>query len=1007
MERDFSRCAITVSQPRKCLASARILAGTIWIGAESGVYRFANGRVEEAGKGMAVSVVAAAAGLAVAAIGPLGQGVPRTTTLFRIWRVGDKLRSEAVMSLDSPGPLTIDPSGMILYPLPGKGWAEVRVADVAAWRPGVQLPVIRHAIANFPENGYTKVLRDHSGCLWIGADGGNVYDCGEGLREAPFHGANPRFNLHEGPDGKMVLWGDGLLAVGRPGSFRVATRANGLPGLVDAVSGADGTIWLGTTHGLYRFASPFQVEYWTIREGIAEAPWSIARSGRRVYAGLDLGRIVALSEDRQRWGAVANFENRAAVSAMAGAEDGTLVAGLRGGGAVLLGPDGKVLARTEKDRPKVGMRLVRTAEGEVWLGGSLLGRLTRVGSLLKWEEHPLLTKPSANVLAVRYEEHSRKLLACYNGGLVMRDEHGGWREFGARDGLSMNGCWSLAALPNGDIWYAYFGRAIALIRPAADGGINVRQYGADAGIPEPGNDTLDADQRGWLWRGGEVGIYVADAAEAEAGEWLQLDQSDGFPANGMNSGSVFVDNDRSLWWGSDNDLAHYLPPEDLVAPRSSPRIFVSAFSWDGASPRLAEAVAGLPHGSNATAHIGSLQFDRRNGLRLRYRILPEQSSWRESANLDLPLGTLSSGAHTLEVQARIFTGPWSPTLRQSMKVLGPVWNSWPLALLFAVIGATLAAGGYLLRRKRQTEYAALLPDLAPWRLGALLPEVDEVAGALLNSRFEVGALLARGGFANVMDAYDRVRKQRCAVKVFRGEVKDNVWVQRRFEQEVAALKKVRHPNVVSIYAHGNTPSGAPYLVMEFVEGKSLRETLVETGSLSPGRTARILRHLADALDAIHEQGVFHRDVKPENVIVRNKDRREEEAVLIDFSIAIVKDANETLYGLSRAAGSFDYMAPEQAIGYADASSDTYSLAKLAVEMLTGRQMKELLPDAALDLPDRVRELLKTLDFNLSQEAIDMLAGALEFDPAKRPNGSGHFAHPLVRDLESDVRSGAG
>jgi serine/threonine-protein kinase len=218
---------------------------------------------------------------------------------------------------------------------------------------------------------------------------------------------------------------------------------------------------------------------------------------------------------------------------------------------------------------------------------------------------------------------------------------------------------------------------------------------------------------------------------------------------------------------------------------------------------------------------------------------------------------------------------------------------------------------------------------------------------------------------------------------------------------------VRHPNVVSIYAHGNTASGAPYLVMEFVEGKSLRETLVETGSLSPGRTAKILRHLADALDAIHEQGIFHRDVKPENVIVRNKGRREEEAVLIDFSIAIVKDANETLYGLSRAAGSFDYMAPEQAIGYADASSDTYSLAKLAVEMLTGRQMKELLPDAALDLPDRVRELLKTLDFNLSQEAIDMLAGALEFDPAKRPNGSGHFAHPLVRDLESDVRSGAG
>jgi serine/threonine protein kinase len=142
-------------------------------------------------------------------------------------------------------------------------------------------------------------------------------------------------------------------------------------------------------------------------------------------------------------------------------------------------------------------------------------------------------------------------------------------------------------------------------------------------------------------------------------------------------------------------------------------------------------------------------------------------------------------------------------------------------------------------------------------------------------------------------------------------------------------------------------------------------------------------------------------VKPENVIVRNESSPGEEAVLIDFSIAIVKDANEALYGLSRAAGSFDYMAPEQAVGYAEAASDIYSLAKLAIEMLTGRRVKDLLPDAALDLPDRVRKLLQSLDVKLSQETIDMLAGALEFDPAKRPHGAGDFARPLVRDLESE------
>jgi tRNA A-37 threonylcarbamoyl transferase component Bud32 len=404
------------------------------------------------------------------------------------------------------------------------------------------------------------------------------------------------------------------------------------------------------------------------------------------------------------------------------------------------------------------------------------------------------------------------------------------------------------------------------------------------------------------------------------------------------------------------------------------------------------------------AHIGSLQFDRRNALRLRYRILPEQSSWRESSSLDLPLGALSSGAHTLQVQGRVFTGPWSPTLSRSLTVLRPAWLSWPLWLLYAITSAMLASGSYVWNRRRMAEKAELLPNLAAWRLGALLPEVQELSGTLLDSRFEVGELLARGGFANVMEGYDRERKQRCAVKVFRSEVKDKAWIQRRFEQEVAALRKVRHPNVVSIYAHGSAPSGAPYLVMEFVEGKNLREVL-ECGALPPRRTARILRQLAGALDAIHAQDIWHRDVKPENVIVRNEGSPEEEAVLIDFSIAIVKDANETLYGLSRAAGSFDYMAPEQAIGYAEPSSDIYSLAKLAIEMLTGQRLSHLLPAASLDLPDRVRELLKSLDVKLSQDAIDMLAGALEFDPSKRPHVAGSFIGPLVNDLDSDAPIG--
>jgi serine/threonine-protein kinase len=182
--------------------------------------------------------------------------------------------------------------------------------------------------------------------------------------------------------------------------------------------------------------------------------------------------------------------------------------------------------------------------------------------------------------------------------------------------------------------------------------------------------------------------------------------------------------------------------------------------------------------------------------------------------------------------------------------------------------------------------------------------------------------------------------------------------------------------------------------MEFIEGRSLREVL-EDGALTLHSTARMLQQLAGALDAIHAHRIWHRDVKPENIMVRHEKSDEEQAILIDFSIAIVKDANETLYGLSRAAGTFDYMAPEQAIGYAGASSDIYSLSKIVVEMLTGRRLSHLLPDACLDLPERVRELLTSLNLGLNLETIDLLARALEFDPTKRPQAAGPLAKTML------------
>src|SRR6202042_737244 len=167
-------------------------------------------------------------------------------------------------------------------------------------------------------------------------------------------------------------------------------------------------VWVATlVGGLYRFASPFRIEYWTFRDGLTDTPWAITRSGDRVYAGMNK-RIVVLRDDRSRWETVAFFREGTLVSGLLSAHGGTLLAGIKGDGAVQLSSEGAVIARTGKEDPPGVMRLARIPDGEIWLGQTRLGRIRRAGKVLEFEDHPLKTQPSYFVLAIKYEKVTRR-----------------------------------------------------------------------------------------------------------------------------------------------------------------------------------------------------------------------------------------------------------------------------------------------------------------------------------------------------------------------------------------------------------------------------------------------------------------------------------------------------------------------------------------------------------------------------------------------------------------------
>jgi serine/threonine protein kinase len=205
-------------------------------------------------------------------------------------------------------------------------------------------------------------------------------------------------------------------------------------------------------------------------------------------------------------------------------------------------------------------------------------------------------------------------------------------------------------------------------------------------------------------------------------------------------------------------------------------------------------------------------------------------------------------------------------------------------------------------------------------------------GTTLAGRYRVDDHIAGGGMGDVWRGTDEVLGRTVAIKILLPALVAEPGFAQRFRDEARTMATINHPGVVNVYDYGSD-AGVTYLIMEYVEGDALSKTLSRVGRLTPGRTMSLVAQAADALQAAHDKGIVHRDVKPANLLVRPNGT----LVLTDFGIAR-SQTGSNLTAVGSVLGTASYISPEQASGaIATSASDVYALGVVAYQCLSGRR----------------------------------------------------------------------
>ncbi len=803
------------------------------------------------------------------------------------------------------------------------------------------------------ENFIRALYEDSDGNLWIGTQKGLFRMRGETIIPTTFNANFPNIRISAiyGDSDENIWIGTNSNGIFRyrqaGGTFSNLSKTGGLADdTIRTITGdKEGSLWIGAAFGGLNRLRDGKFKVFGVREGLADdVVFAVVEdSNGYLWIGTNNG-LTRLKYDRGEslnFG-VANGLSNGAVDTIYEDRQGSIWVGTDNGLNQLKNSLSKIIKVNQYNLEGYVVSIMEDSFGNLW-AGTTRGLFKKEKDSSTWQKVKLEIKGKGehfkHVNSI-YEDNKKNVwFSTYSCGLT-KFSGGVFTVYNDKHGL---GCVSLNCIYEDNEGVLWIGTINGLSRFRDE---KFTHFTIKDGLFNNNIYKLLEDKKGNFWISCNKGIFTVnkkdlhDYAERKiaAIPYTVYSKDDGMRSGECNGGFQTAGcktRDGKLWFPTMKGVV-IIDPENLDINKLPPPVAVEQVALDGVSTALGEKITIQPGVKRIDFRYTALSFRVPKRVKFKYRLEGYSKEWVDAGTLRLATYTnLDAGDYRFQVMACNDDGVWNDNgAVVAFSVIPSFWNTWWFRILALTVFAVLS---YL-----------VISFINRYLSLASFWKINKYVG-----KFKLLDKLGSGGMGTVYKAENTMEKgEKVALKVLREELFENEKNRKRFKQEAAIVDQLDHPNIIKVYERGQSRRSM-YIAMELLEGNTLTKKIEEEGSLDIFDGLHIMVQVTDAIAKIHSKDIIHRDMKPDNVMLIERDHDPNFVKLLDFGLAKMQHQTR-LTQTGMVIGTINYMAPEQIAGTeVSGATDIYSIGVMFYEMLTGK--KPFNGDTSIDIMKEIIE----------------------------------------------------